>query len=117
MVVPEVNVDGIEALRALLDGADAPVHARPVVVVATVVPPWLGDAVGACAVTGCDLAVALEPPSSLTGEALDGWEIGVLTALCSLGITDVRGADPRRLARVRVVVDRLAQAAPAEVTP
>ncbi len=60
---------------------------------------------------GQDVTVELRVPETLTAEARDGWEIGVLTMVLPHGVHLVTGASAQRVRRVQAVLDQLAGAA------
>jgi hypothetical protein len=103
-----VDVDHPDAAaRALADAAD-PSQLSLVVTVSTVVPEWLPGLLAQARTAGSDVVVVLDADhEAVTAQGAAGWEIGVLTSVLSLGIDQVEGADPKRVARVQAVVDAL----------
>lgn len=115
MASQRVDVDHPEAAGRALGGAEDPSQVHLVVTISTSVPDWLPDVVARVRQAGATVSVRLAPDGSIvTPDGLAGWEIGVLTSVLSLGIHQVEGADPARVARVRAVVDALDEAAPRE---
>lgn len=106
-----------DGLAALADAADRTEPLTLVVPVVEAVPPWLVGLAAAAHDQGARVLVSAEPPAGATGEAADGWEIGVCTAALAAGVDDVVGIDPRRVTRVRAVIEatrRATMAPPAE---
>ena len=103
MVTGRARIDSLEAGLAYLAGGTDEPGSELVVPVAVTVPTWLADLVAAAAVVGSTVVVEAEPSAGLSGEELDGWEIGVCTAALTAGAADVLGVDPRRVARVHEV--------------
>lgn len=113
-------VESSEQALAVLAAAQTTASARPdslIVPVRTAVPDWLAEVVQAAGAQALAVDVLLEPDHVIVGEPgterRDGWEIGAITAALSAGIRNVVGADHRRVARVRAVLDLLAAAASA----
>jgi hypothetical protein len=90
-------VDTLEGGRDLLaSGVD---QGRLAVVVTASVPRWLGRLVQEAAAASVTVVVIARCPDALHGEAIDGWEIGIVTAALAAG-AEVEGIAERRVARV-----------------
>ena len=57
---------------------------------------------------GARVGLRLVPPGGLTGEALDGWEIGAVMGALARQPATIRGVTLQRVRRVDVVLDALA---------
>lgn len=114
-------VESRDLALAALDVVRADLPSRPralVVPIRTSVPDWLPQVVQEATSLSVPVDLSIEPDDlAICGdpgtEQRDGWEIGVITAALSVGVRDVLGADPRRVARVRAVLGHLAEAAAA----
>ena len=117
MAVGPARIETLEAGGALLAAGSLD---QPLVVpVHEVVPGWLPELVVQVHRRGGTVVVSAEPPPVLTGESLDGWEIGVCTAALQAGVDQVTGLTTERVRRVRAVLDSLerARTAPDEAAP
>lgn len=112
MVRGRARIESLEAGRDALAEGIAGGGEALVVPVADTLPGWFERLAIEAAAQGVAVLVEAEPPADRDGEVLDGWEIGLCTTALTLGADDVLGIDPRRVARVRTVVDTLDAAAP-----
>ena len=115
MAVGPARIETLEAGDALLAAGSLD---QPLVVpVRDVVPGWLSELIVEVHQRGGTVVVSAEPPPALTGESLDGWEIGICTAALRAGVDQVTGVSTERMRRVRAVLDSLERAAAAGTAP
>jgi hypothetical protein len=96
-------VDTLEGGRDLLaSGVD---QGRLAVVATASVPKWLDLLVQEAAAASVTVVVIARRPDGLDGDAIDGWEIGIVTAALAAG-AQVEGIAERRVARVASILAR-----------
>ena len=101
------------AARVAVDGGVDPAH---VVVELTSDELGTGDPTGHLPV-GARVGVRLLPPAGLSGEALDGWEIGAVMGALARQPATIRGVTLQRVRRVDVVLAALAHGRLPACTP
>ena len=105
MVLVRPVVDAPEAVDAAArDGVGA-----VEVIIGDVVPGWLAAAVERAHEHGLLVVARLAGRPGLVAGEGDGRQIGAVLAALEAGVDEVEGVDPRRVARIRTVLDAVAR--------